>query len=385
MTPSGQATLVRSAHRPSLSEVTTGQGWETTSTLVKTCLVCQQDKTEQRRPAGLLEPLPISSRPWESVSMDFIVGLPKVGGLGNIMVIVDRLSKYAVFMPTPPFLMQRRLPNFSSGGCEVLGTAKGYCERQDARFTGRFWTELFKLMGTDLRFSTSFHPQTDGQTERINALLELYLRHFQPLTPHTVAIPYRGPPAAFRFAKQWKEQVELAKTSLARAAKKMKKWADSKRRHLEFEEGDLVLVRMFHRTRGKRHKGLLRKYEGPFPIEKRIGKVAYRVKLPARLESHPVFHISLLKPYYADQEDQARNKSKRAPTNVTSTLEHEPEEVVAHRVVPPRGAHPGYTEYLVKWKGRGAEETSWEHELKLWQHEELVRQYWFEATGTLPT
>ncbi|KAF2321858.1 hypothetical protein GH714_003189 [Hevea brasiliensis] len=146
-------------------------------------------------------------------------------------------------------------------------------------------------------------------------------------SPHMVAIPYRGPnPAAFRFAKQWKEQVELAKTSLARATKKMKKWADSKRRHLEFEEGDLVLVRLFQRTHGKRHKGLLRKYEGPFPIEKRIGKVAYRVKLPAQLECHPVFHISLLKPYYADHEDPTRNKSKRAPVAMTSSLEHEPEE-----------------------------------------------------------
>ncbi|KAF2304640.1 hypothetical protein GH714_037238 [Hevea brasiliensis] len=300
--------------------------------------------------------------------------------------------------------MRMRLPSYFCGVVKYWGLPRDTVSDRDARFTGRFWTELFRLMGTDLRFSTSFHPQTDGQTKRINALLELYLRHFvsanqrdwpelvdvaqfsynlqkseatgaspfeiatghQPLTPHMVVISYKGPnSAAFRFAKHWKEQVELARTSLARASRKIKKWANSKHRHLEFEEGDLVLVRMFHRTHGKRHKGLLTKYEEPFPIERCIGKVAYRVKLPAQLECHPVFHISLLKPYYADHEDPTRNKSKRAPVTVTSTLEHELKEVVVHRVVPPWGTHPGYTEYLVKWKVRGAEETSWEHELKL--------------------
>ncbi|KAF2299433.1 hypothetical protein GH714_031935 [Hevea brasiliensis] len=97
-----------------------------------------------------------------------------------------------------------------------------------------------------------------------------------------------------------------------------------------------------HHTHGKRHKGLLKKYEGHFSVEQRVGNVAYRVKLPAHLECHPVFHVSLLKPYHAD------------------------------------------IEYVVRWKGRGAEETNWEHELKLWQHEEIVRQYQLEATGVFP-
>ncbi|XP_057985416.1 uncharacterized protein LOC131170384 [Hevea brasiliensis] len=251
--------------------------------------------------------------------MDFIVGLPKVGGLGNIMVVVDRLSKYAVFMPTPTQFDAKEVARlFFRGVVKYWGLPRDIVsDRDKSEATG---ANLFEI--------------ATGQ---------------QPLTPYTVAIPYKGPnPTAFRFAKEWKEKVELAKAFLARASRKMKKWADAKRRNLEFDVGDLVLVRMFPRTHGKRHKGLLRKYEGPFPVEQRIGKVAYRVKLPAQLECHLVFHVSLLKPYHTDQEDPARNKSKWAPVAVTSTLEHEPEEVIAHRVVPPWGTHPGYVEYLVK-------------------------------------
>ena len=67
---------------------------------VRTCLVCQQDKAEQKVPAGLLVPLRISERPWDSISMDFIVGLPKVEGLSCVLVVVDRFSKYGTFIPT---------------------------------------------------------------------------------------------------------------------------------------------------------------------------------------------------------------------------------------------------------------------------------------------
>ena len=62
--------------------------------------MCQQDKVEQQKPAGLLEPLPVAERPWESVSMDFIVALPKSEGFGSVMVVVDRFTKYATFIPT---------------------------------------------------------------------------------------------------------------------------------------------------------------------------------------------------------------------------------------------------------------------------------------------
>ncbi|KAF2307314.1 hypothetical protein GH714_026368 [Hevea brasiliensis] len=189
------------------------------------------------------------------------------------------------------------------------------------------------------------------------------------------------------FVQAWKEKVELAKASLAKASNKMKKWADTKRRHLEFEEGDMVIVKLIPQTvrnYGRVHKGLLRRYEGPFPMEKCIGKLAYRVKLPPHLECHPVFHVSFLKPYHADKDDSDRGKSHQAPTVVNTTLEHEVEEILAHRVVPPRGTHPGYKEYLMKWKGLSDTEASWERDLTLWQHEDKVQEYLRDTTRASP-
>ncbi|CAL1380625.1 unnamed protein product [Linum trigynum] len=283
---------------------------------VKTCLVCQQDKMEQRSPAGLLEPLPTPQRPWESVSMDFIIGLPKVEGCGSIMVVVDRFSKYGVFIAGPKDMTAEDAARlFFKHVVKYWGIPVSIVSDRDGRFTGKFWRELFKMMGSDLNFSTSFHPQTDGQTERVNALVEVYLRHYvsanqkdwvklldvaqfsynlhrseasmspfelatgqQPLTPNTVTTGYKGNnPSAYKFARGWHEKMELAKSYLARAKKKMKKWADKKRRHLEFEEGYLVMVKFFpHRFKHLKnvHKGLQRRYEGPYPILKRIGTVA---------------------------------------------------------------------------------------------------------------
>ncbi|KAK0571046.1 hypothetical protein LWI29_010272 [Acer saccharum] len=132
---------------------------------VRTCLVCQQDKVEQQRPAGLLEPLPIAGRPWESVSTDFIFALPISEGYGSIMVVIDRFSKYATFIPTPKDCTAEEAARlFLKHVVKLWGVPQSIVSDRDPRFTGRFWTELFKMLGTDLNFSTSFHPQSDGQT-----------------------------------------------------------------------------------------------------------------------------------------------------------------------------------------------------------------------------
>ncbi|KAG6533506.1 hypothetical protein ZIOFF_007381 [Zingiber officinale] len=146
---------------------------------VKTCLVCQQDKTERKKEAGLLQPLPIPEKPWVSVSMDFISGFPKVDGMSSIMVVVDRFSKYAIFIAAPSACSSDVAAElFYRHVVKFFGLPNDIVSDRDTRFTGRFWTALFNMMGTDLKFSTANHPQTDGQTERINHVLEEYLRHY---------------------------------------------------------------------------------------------------------------------------------------------------------------------------------------------------------------
>ncbi|RVX13860.1 Transposon Tf2-8 polyprotein [Vitis vinifera] len=193
---------------------------------------------------------------------------------GSIIVVVDRFSKYATFIAAPTDCTAEETARlFLKHVVKYWGLPKFIISDRDPRFTGKFWTELFKLMGSELHFSTSFHPQTDGQTERVNALLELYLRHFanqqEPvrvshraatLNSSPLTIGYTGrSPAAFKFAKGWHEQADIARSYLDKAAKKMKKWADKKRRHTEYKVGDMV------------------------------GKVSYKVELPPRLKIHPVF------------------------------------------------------------------------------------------------
>ena len=126
-----------------------------------------------------MEPLPTASKPWESVTMDFISALPKSEGCGSIMVVVDRYSKYATFIAAPTDCKADEVARlFVKHIIKLWGVLKGIVSDRDSCFIERFWTELFKMLGTDLKFSTSFHLQTDGQTERINSLLEMYLRHY---------------------------------------------------------------------------------------------------------------------------------------------------------------------------------------------------------------
>ncbi len=355
--------------------------------------------------------------------MDFIVNLPKSEGCQTLMVVVDRFSKYATFIPAKkdcPAEEAARL--FMKHVVKYWGVPSTVVSDRDPRFTGRFWTELFKLMGTDLNFSTSLHPQTDGQTERVNALLELYLRHYvnstqkdwaklidvaqfsynlqrsestgkspfeivtgqQPSTPNAVAVGYQGSsPAAYKFAKSWSEETDLARSCLHKASKRMKKWADRKRRHVEYQEGDQVLVKLHNVLRHKDvHKALVRRYEGPFRVLKRVGKVAYKLDLPKKLKLHPVFHVSMLKPFHEDRDDASRAESSRAPIGAKAAYDRDVERVLADRVMRKRWCKPK-REYLMQWKGLPESEASWEPAEDLWQFVKQIEEFHAQsATGT---
>jgi hypothetical protein len=128
---------------------------------------------------GLLQPLSIPSQLWEEVSVDFITGLPKSEGKSVIMMIVDRLTKYTHFCAlSHPFKARIVATTFMETVQKLHGSPKIIVTDRDPIFTRYFWTKLFSCLGTQLAHSSSYHPQSDGQTEIVNKCLEGYLRFF---------------------------------------------------------------------------------------------------------------------------------------------------------------------------------------------------------------
>ena len=137
---------------------------------VTKCVTCQMVKAERMKPPGLLHPLEIPMWKWEDISMDFVDGLPKSRkGNESIWVIVDRLTKYAHFIPLPVTRNVRLLcEKYIQEIVRLHGVPLSIVSDRDSLFALHFWKGLQSAMGTQLSISTAYHPQTDGQTERVN-------------------------------------------------------------------------------------------------------------------------------------------------------------------------------------------------------------------------
>ncbi|RVX03453.1 Transposon Tf2-2 polyprotein [Vitis vinifera] len=302
--------------------------------------------------------------------------LPKAEDSGSIIVVVDRFSKYATFIAAPTDCTAEETARlFLKHVVKYWGLSKFIISDRDPRFTGKFWTELFKLMGSELHFSLAF---THRQMGRLRGATTLSSSHANDRL-------HGEKSNGFKFAKGWHEQADIARSYLDKAAKKMKKWADKKRRHTEYKVGDMVLVKLLpqqFKSLRPVHKSLVRRYEGLFPILGKVGKVSCKVKLPPRLKIHPVFHVSYLKPYHEDKDDPSRGFSKRAPTAVVTSYDKKVEHIIADRIIRRRGVPPA-TEYLVKWKRLPESEASWEPANALWQFQEQIERFRAEdATRT---
>ncbi|KAK4388623.1 Retrovirus-related Pol polyprotein from transposon [Sesamum angolense] len=147
------------------------------NTWVKECEVCQRSKHENIPYPGLLQPLPIPDQAWSCISMDFVEGLPPSEGKDSILVIVDRLTKYSHFLPLKhPYTASSIAKTFFDNIYKLHGLPVSIVTDRDRVFTSRLWKELFSMAGVSLDMSSANHPQTDGQTERVNQCLENYLR-----------------------------------------------------------------------------------------------------------------------------------------------------------------------------------------------------------------
>jgi transposase InsO family protein len=138
------------------------------------CDTCSRVKIEHQKPAGLLKPLEIPVWKWEDISMDFVVGLPRTPkGNDSVWVIVDRLTKVAHFVPVKTQHRTERLAELYVEHILRLHRApRSIVSDRGPQFVAKFWRSFRKLMGTTLNYNTTFHPQTDGQTERVNQVLE---------------------------------------------------------------------------------------------------------------------------------------------------------------------------------------------------------------------
>ena len=146
---------------------------------VQSCHACMRSKARRRKPYGNLKPLPIGQRPWSSISMDHIVQLPEAGEekYDAILVVVDRLTKQAIYIPCHTTDDARAFTQlFINHVFSKHGLPSDIISDRGTLFVSEFWKELCKALGIESKLSTAYHPQTDGQTERVNQSLESYLR-----------------------------------------------------------------------------------------------------------------------------------------------------------------------------------------------------------------
>ena len=313
---------------------------------VSKCYVCQKVKAEHQRPSGLLQPLEIPEWKWEHIAMDFIVGLPRTKSNHDaIWVIVDRLTKSAHFLPiNERFSMDKLVHMYLKEIVVRHGVPVSIVSDRDPRFNSRFWRQFQERLGTQLKMSTAYHPQTDGQSERTIQTIEDMLRvcaldfkgnwdEHLPLVEFSYNNSYHAsigmPPYEALYGRkcrspvcwdevgerqilgpelvqQTKETVELIQKRLLAAQDRQRKYADPARKNVDFEFGEPVLLRVSPWkgvTRfGKKGK-LSPRFIGPFEILKSVGRVAYELALPPHMQHiHNVFHVSMLKKYNPDSK-----------------------------------------------------------------------------------
>nr|GFB45833.1 putative reverse transcriptase domain-containing protein [Tanacetum cinerariifolium] len=245
---------------------------------------------------------------WDNIMMDFITKLPKSSqGFDTIWVIVDRLTKSAHFLPIrendPLDKLARLYLNriVTRHGIPVLII----CD-SDGRFTSNFWKSFQKALGTNLSMSTTYHSKTDGQSERTIQTLEDMLRACvidfgKGWVKHLPEAQLTGP----ELIQETMEKIVLIKQRIQAAQDRQKSYADLRRKSMEFEVEDMVMLKVSPWKRVVRFckRGNLNpRYVRPFKVLAKVGKVSYRLELPQELSRvlH-TFHVSNLKKCDADE------------------------------------------------------------------------------------
>ena len=315
--------------------------WPGASTYVRryceACDTCARIKAPRHKPYGLLHPLEIPDRPWRAITFDLIVKLPLSHGYDSILVVCDRLTRAAHFIPCNESIDAPRLAQlFLDRIFRYHGLPDSIVSDRGSVFVSNFWRALCTLLQVDVKASTAFHPQTDGLTERTNQTLETYLRAYcsyqqddwvdylplaefafnnlenastqqtpffanfgyHPTFEPRLAEPSTVPAAADLAARLDVIHAEL-RAELAHSQQRQARYYDC---HAlpdpDFAPGRLVWLLRRNISTTRPSDKLDHRRLGPYPIERKVAPNAYLLRLPPYLSRlYPVFHVSLLEPY----------------------------------------------------------------------------------------